>query len=471
MLAGDRPQSREISSKLTSTEKRVVGLESERGVLKQMLTTTQKERDELMKEVQRLHSQGKILMDRNEANCLIFISSIESTLMNEIRCLVSETNKGQESKGKTVRFQNQKKGCNSAADSGVESARSHDGESDSYPEGGTGRSREDWLKRLTEQRQLYYDNVHQLLNYMKNRQEIFPRAERSSNDSNSYRSQQEEGCRSVQPYPPPNIPSKPYQLQPHTQLPNMNQSNFYHIPPAINYQLPFGMQQQLTNAAEAPATQEPTLQSKSTMTNQQADRDTQTDQPCKPIVFNPTSEELGKLPSQFQTWAQSLLDERKGLKEQNAELRLKSDELFERSQEIETKLSQLVENMRRSDEINGKLRFELEQTTTRANTAERDLLLERTKLQQLKLDIEDADGNAASLTKKYAEKSSQLDSAKQRCAELERNVASLENQMAGVHGQLRGLQVSSIVELISLLVILFLRLILLIYRVNVLTWK
>lgn len=58
MLAGDRPQSREISSKLTSTEKRVVGLESERGVLKQMLTTTQKERDELMKEVQRLHSQG-----------------------------------------------------------------------------------------------------------------------------------------------------------------------------------------------------------------------------------------------------------------------------------------------------------------------------------------------------------------------------------------------------------------------------
>jgi chromosome segregation ATPase len=222
----------------------------------------------------------------------------------------------------------------------------------------------------------------------------------------------------------------------------MNQSNFYHIPPApVSYQLPFGMQQQ-TNPAEAPTIQEPTLLSKSTMTNQQADRDTQTDQPAKSSAFNPTSEEMGKLPIQFQTWAQSLLDERKVLKEQNAELRLKSDELFERSQEIETELAQLVENMRKTDEVNCKLRFELEQATTRANTAERDLLLERTKLQQLKLDIEDADGNAASLTKKYAEKSSQLDSARQRCAELEKNVASLENQMAGVHGQLRGLQVS-----------------------------
>lgn len=363
--------------------------------------------------------------------------------MNEIRSLVCETNKGQESKGKTVRFQNQKKGCNSAADSGVESARSRDEESDCYPEGGTGRNREDWLKRLTEQRQLYYDNVHQLLNYMKNRQELFPHAERSSNGSNSNRSQQGGSqSSSVQSYPPPNIPSQPYQLQPHTQLPNMNQSNFYHIPPVpVSYQLPFGMQQQ-TNPAEAPTIQEPILQSKSTMTNQQADRDTQTDQPAKPSVFNPTSEEMGKLPSQFQTWARSLLDERKVLKEQNAELRLKSDELFERSQEIETKLAQLVENMRKTDEVNCKLRFELEQATTRANTAERDLLLERTKLQQLKLDTEDADGNAASLTKKYAEKSSQLDSARQRCAELEKNVASLENQMAGVHGQLRGLQVS-----------------------------
>ena len=78
MLAGDRPQSREICSKLTSTEKRVVGLESERGVLKKMLTTTQKERDELMKEVQRLHSQGKILIYQNQLNCVIFIQFISS---------------------------------------------------------------------------------------------------------------------------------------------------------------------------------------------------------------------------------------------------------------------------------------------------------------------------------------------------------------------------------------------------------
>ena len=355
---------------------------------------------------------------------IFYLLLLESTLMNEIRSLVSgnPSSKALEPKGKTVRFQSHKKDSN-AADSGVESARSHEGESDSYPEGGTGRNREDWLKRLTEQRQLYYDNVHQLLNFMKNRQEILP------NSSNSFRSQNSG----------PIIPSQPYNLQPNTQLPNMNQSNFYHIPPYSNYP-PFGVQQQ-TN----PVLETPELQSKSTMTNQQADRNTQTDQqPAKPTsVFNPTSDELGKLPSQFQTWAQSMLDERKTLKEQNAELRLKSDELFERSQEIETKLNQLAEKTRKTDEMNGQLRRDLEAAKNRADDAERDLLLERTKLQQLKLDIENADGNSASLTRKYSEKSSQLDSSRQKCAELERNVASLEEQMVGLHGQLRGLQVSS----------------------------
>ena len=62
MLAGERPQSRDTSTKLVSVEKKVIGLESERGVLKQMLTTTQKERDELMKEVHRLHSQGTLFI-------------------------------------------------------------------------------------------------------------------------------------------------------------------------------------------------------------------------------------------------------------------------------------------------------------------------------------------------------------------------------------------------------------------------
>lgn len=58
MLAGDRTHNRETATKQAGVEKKVVGLESERNVLKQMLATTQKERDELMKEVHRLHSQG-----------------------------------------------------------------------------------------------------------------------------------------------------------------------------------------------------------------------------------------------------------------------------------------------------------------------------------------------------------------------------------------------------------------------------
>ncbi len=59
MLAGERPCNREAAAKNAGAEKKIIGLESERNVMKQMLTTTQRERDELMKEVHRLHSQGK----------------------------------------------------------------------------------------------------------------------------------------------------------------------------------------------------------------------------------------------------------------------------------------------------------------------------------------------------------------------------------------------------------------------------
>lgn len=75
MLAGDRPHNREAVTKQAVAEKRVVGLESERNVLKQMLTTTQKERDELMKEVHRLHSHGicaKLKFCFDYYDCLLF---------------------------------------------------------------------------------------------------------------------------------------------------------------------------------------------------------------------------------------------------------------------------------------------------------------------------------------------------------------------------------------------------------------
>lgn len=63
MLAGNRPATVNNNNVNKNrpppvAEKRLAGLESERNLLKQMLTATQKERDELMKEVHRLHSQG-----------------------------------------------------------------------------------------------------------------------------------------------------------------------------------------------------------------------------------------------------------------------------------------------------------------------------------------------------------------------------------------------------------------------------
>ena len=74
---------------------------------------------------------------------------------------------------------------------------------------------------------------------------------------------------------------------------------------------------------------------------------------------------------------------------------------------------------------------------------ERELLLERTKLSQLRLDIDNADGNVATLTKTIMDKSSQLDSSRQRCGELELQVVQLEDQVGGLQGQLRSMQVLS----------------------------
>ena len=60
MLAGsqNRDTTQTKSTAILQSDKKIIGLESERNVLKQMLASTQKERDDLMKEVQRLHSQG-----------------------------------------------------------------------------------------------------------------------------------------------------------------------------------------------------------------------------------------------------------------------------------------------------------------------------------------------------------------------------------------------------------------------------
>lgn len=122
-------------------------------------------------------------------------------------------------------------------------------------------------------------------------------------------------------------------------------------------------------------------------------------------------------------------------------MRLEMEEITDKSREYEAKANQLAEKINKSDEQMKKLLKGLEEANTRAQTAEREVVLERTKLQQLQLDIQDADGNAASLTKKFVEKSSQLDVLKQHCSDLEEKVTELENRNSTLENQLRVFQV------------------------------
>lgn len=138
MLAGSRklqssaaPPPKSNAAQLL--EKKVTSLESESKVLKQTLTSTQKERDSFLKEINRLHSQ-------------------EATLMTEIRSLNTELKQQQQQA--------------QAADSGIGSTEARDscGEDSS--------KQEKWLKQLSEQRQRYYENVQQLQACIRNRQPL-----------------------------------------------------------------------------------------------------------------------------------------------------------------------------------------------------------------------------------------------------------------------------------------------------------
>ena len=77
----------------------------------------------------------------------------------------------------------------------------------------------------------------------------------------------------------------------------------------------------------------------------------------------------------------------------------------------------------------------------RLKGTERDLSQEKNRLQQLQADIANADSNAAALSKKMMEKSTQLESSNRRCNELEQEVSRLEDQIGGLQGQLRSAQV------------------------------
>ena len=499
--------------------------------------------------------------------------------MNEIRTLVSDESSSQGPKGKNVRFQTNNKNAK-AVDSGVESLIGS--APSSGQEDGGGRNRENWLKRLADQRQSYYDNVHQLLNYMKNRQ-AFPMENRSNSqqssivpssvsrretpDSQANFSQatpnppsilqqsipqgsnlpqqmrsSNQSAYSYQPTPsllnfqqpnqPPSSfgqsympqqafaqsnPQTPAQYQQNTgemaPQPNLQwnaqaqrdlgQSNisqqqkypgicvcgglsgaaqqsflqsqaqpgfpqtYQHDSNATNSNYPqsyqssgqaqmYSQQTNLTPAqrAQMMATQtsgqssgfntydpnDPNQRiSRPTTTNVQ-DRKTQTDSGTNE-VYVPTAEDLEKLPDDMQTWAQAVMEEKKTLKEKNAELRLEMDELAENSQKADSKVNEITDKLQKAEDVIGKLQSQFEASQAQVRAAEQGLQAERNNLQQLRLDIDEADGNASSLTQKFVEKSTELEASKLKCGQLEQNVSALDDQISSLKNQLEALQV------------------------------
>ncbi len=502
--------------------------------------------------------------------------------MNEIRTLVSDETSSQGPKAKNVRFQtNNKNG--KAADSGVESLVGS-APSSGQEDGGGGRNRENWLRRLAEQRQSYYDNVHQLMNYMKNRQALpvenrsnsqqssigqssasrretpdsqgtpnppsilqqnlpqgstLPQQIRSSNQS-AYSYQQTPPLLNFQPPNPPpssfgqsympqqafaqsnphtptqyqqNIGEMPPQQQPTFAQPNLQwnaqsqrdlglsnipqqklpgvcvcgglsgaaqqeflQSQaqpgfsqaYQHDPNAgsypqsyqsqsnVNPQM-YSQQSNLTSAQRAQmlATQtsaqssgfnmydDPSQRiSRPTTTNVQ-DRKTQTDSGTTE-VYVPTAEDLEKLPDEMQSWAQAVMEEKKTLKEKNTEMRLELDELAENSQKADSKVNEITDKLQKAEDIIGKLQTQLETSQNQVRAAEQGLQAERNNLQQLRLDIDEADGNASSLTQKFVEKSTELEASKLKCNQLEQNVSALDDQITSLKNQLEALQVFAV---------------------------
>lgn len=441
-----------------------------------------------------------------------------------------------------MRFQGASEESTAAADSGVESVASNSADRSGD---GAGRNRENWLKRLTEQRQLYYDNVHQLLNFMKNRQEL-PRSSSSSISTHQHQ------CQRPSPRPqehtvvdhsrvvhsqPQQSPSPVVQLnlspaQPQTEtssahsfpsnptsaashsnysLPNGavftapaqpnhpppqfysavptaagQQGPFYPPPMAMPQQGPYPAQPsegyymqyqptrpqyatqqaayQFTNfvppqpsppqatggtstpgnpsttnqTSRSAVNSPPSQQSKSTSTSVR-DRRTQTERSSTSSPapsFRPSVEEVGTLPAQLQAWIRRSEEELRSLKEENAELRIRADELEEKSHEAEDSSRRLQE------ELDDRIRAQEETAESKIKSLERELALERNKLQQLRMDIADADGNSATLTKKYIERCSELDKARERCTELEEKEVALEEQLSKLQSQLRSLKVS-----------------------------
>jgi chromosome segregation ATPase len=137
-----------------------------------------------------------------------------------------------------------------------------------------------------------------------------------------------------------------------------------------------------------------------------------------------------------------MMQEKKSLKEKNSELRLELDEISENSQKSDGLVNEVADKLKKAEDLIGKLQSELDASNGKLRATEQGLTMERNNLQQLRLDIDEADGNASSLTKKFVEKSTQLDAAKLYCAQLEQNVGALQDQINSLKSQLEAVLVN-----------------------------
>lgn len=325
--------------------------------------------------------------------------------MSEIRSLVSDHGgSGADVRSvKSVRFE--------STDSASGGSGGGGGSSGGQVSDGAGRSRENWLRRLTEQRQLYYDNVQQLLQSMRNRQDL-ERQQLQERHSQYYAQQHNHQERPQ---------SQQSRSQSHQERPHAI------VTTAV-------IENETDGAGSCPASARPAVivRDFGVQTDAAAPTAAATDSCCgdPPMI-----------PRQFQSWSQALLDEKRTLKDLCDALQSRSDRLAEQVQQAEAKLSSLKDQLRQDQLSNCRLESELESVNVALAAAQRDASQERAKAQQLRLEMNDVDTNVVVLTKKLSDRTAERDSARNRSSELESQTAQLEQQLATVQAQLRALQV------------------------------
>ena len=102
------------------------------------------------------------------------------------------------------------------------------------------------------------------------------------------------------------------------------------------------------------------------------------------------------------------------LQGQRSHVEVEQQKLLDDIDTLTARIGQLDQQLTAKQDAYVKSQADLETANNKLKLAERELILERTRLQQLRIDIDNADGNVASMNKKIMEKSVQLDSSRQR---------------------------------------------------------